>query len=200
MLGPQTFGLWVGWVGTHPPSISKWPNRHPSESLHQNFTSLTHPLVTWNGTLKSKNEKRSLKFSTAKWVNFPRKSFFVKQISVCVAFFYNFFTIFVTIFLIWEGQDMPDHTHMNGVNQIDLYAQPQNCWVLVLIKQSETLYRSDNNYFNEDIVTRSGEFYLSFEGDSYRFRNVRPDLFISISARDFSYPHFTLNLLKLFNY
>ena len=43
--------------------------------------------------------------------------------------------------------------------------------------QSGTLYRSGNNYFDDDIVTRSSNFYFSFEGDSYRFR--KPNLFSS---------------------
>ena len=39
-------------------------------------------------------------------------------------------------------------------------------------------------------------FYFSFEGDSYCYR--KPNLFIFISAKEFSFPHFTFNLLKIF--
>ena len=62
--------------------------------------------------------------------------------------------------------------------------------------QSGTLYQSSNNYPDGDIVTRSSNFYFSFEGDGYRFR--KPNLFIFISAREFSFLHFTFNLLKIF--
>ena len=62
--------------------------------------------------------------------------------------------------------------------------------------QSGTLYRSGNNYFDGDIVTRSGNFYFSFEGDSYRFR--KPNLFFFISTKDFSFPQFAFTLLKMF--
>ena len=51
-------------------------------------------------------------------------------------------------------------------------------------------------YFGEDIITQLGNFYFSFQGDSYRFG--KPDLFISISAYDFSMPHFAFILLKVF--
>ena len=63
-------------------------------------------------------------------------------------------------------------------------------------RQSGTLYQSSNNYPDDEIVTRSSNFYFLFEGDSYHFR--QPNLFISISAREFSFPHFTFNLLKIF--
>ena len=66
----------------------------------------------------------------------------------------------------------------------------------IFLEQSGTLYQSRNSYPDSDIVTRSGIFYSSFEGDSYRFR--KPNLFIFISAREFSFLHFPFNLLKNF--
>ena len=62
--------------------------------------------------------------------------------------------------------------------------------------QSETLYQSSNNYPDDNIVTQSGNFCFSFEGDSYCFR--KPNLFIFISAREFSFLHCAFNLLKIF--
>ena len=61
--------------------------------------------------------------------------------------------------------------------------------------QSGTLYQSGNNYPDDDIVTWSGNFYFSFKGDSYHFR--KPNLFIFISAREFSFLHFAFSLLKI---
>ena len=68
-------------------------------------------------------------------------------------------------------------------------------WVRYLY-QSGTLYQSGNNYFDDDIITRLSNYYFYFKGDSYRFR--KPNLFIFISARDFSFPHFAFTLLKNF--
>ena len=71
------------------------------------------------------------------------------------------------------------------------------CFVLFFCcYQSGTLYQSSNNYPDDDIVTQSSNFYFSFEGDSYRSRKL--NLFVFISAREFWFPHFTFNLLKIF--
>ena len=61
--------------------------------------------------------------------------------------------------------------------------------------QSGTLYQSGNNFPDDDTVTRSGNFYFSFKGDSYCFR--KPNLFIFIPTREFSFLHFAFNLLKI---
>ena len=45
-------------------------------------------------------------------------------------------------------------------------------------------------------VTRLGNFYLSFKGDSYKASLNQ--IYFHFSAREFSFPHFAFNLLKIF--
>ena len=64
----------------------------------------------------------------------------------------------------------------------------------VLSNSQEHCTNHGNNYPDDDIVTQFN-FYFSFKGD-YRFK--KPNLFIFISTREFSFPHFAFNLLKIF--
>ena len=76
-------------------------------------------------------------------------------------------------------------------------ASGECCWYSwSQFQQSGTLYQSSNNYPDDGIVTRLSNFYFLFERDSCCLR--KPSLFIFISAREFSFLHFTFNLLKIF--